>query len=211
MQNNSSTLTRLFVPGVVMLCATLTVGCASNRASTEAKQPENVAMQDKPVESTQVESQPAVMVPVPDTKPADSTQLTSEESRQESKRLPQVKTGEHVQPEQMIFFFKFDQSALAEKDIEVIKQHARFMLDNPGLILQISGHTDQHGPRVYNEYLSKQRAAQVARIMITAGVPESQLLIKALADAQPLADNENTRKNRRVELEYQELNVVSNK
>lgn len=124
-------------------------------------------------------------------------------------KFPQIDISKNEQPKIMKFFFGFDKTSLDETDKNTIEQHARFMLDNPGLMMQISGHTDKHGPRTYNEYLSKQRASEVAKIMINAGVPESQLVIKALADDKPLADASESRKNRRVELEYQELNLVS--
>ena len=89
-------------------------------------------------------------------------------------------------------------------------KHARFLVDNPEMVLKIQGHTDHHGPKVYNEYLSKKRSEAVAKILIDQGVQESQLKIIAMANEAPLTDAEDTRLNRRVELEYSEMNLVSN-
>jgi peptidoglycan-associated lipoprotein len=115
-----------------------------------------------------------------------------------------------AQPEQLQFQFGFDKAELSEEDREVVKQHAHYLIAHPGKVLHIQGHTDHHGARVYNEYLSKKRAESVVSILLEEGVAESQLEIQAMADSAPLADNSNTRLNRRVELQYSEMNLVTN-
>ena len=204
MKNYSISLTRLNILSVVILGGAVMMGCAGNSTRPSSTMVEPVAKADKSMDDNVAQIKPeAIKV---NTTLKDSVVAETNEA---AEKYPQVDISENEQPKQMKFFFGFDKTSLDEADKKAIKQHARFMIDNPGLILQISGHTDKHGPREYNEYLSKQRASEVAKIMISAGVPESQLVIKAMADDQPLKDVKDTRKNRRVELEYQELNLVS--
>ncbi len=122
---------------------------------------------------------------------------------------PDVDISENAKPEQVNFQFSFDKAELSEDDTNIVMQHAKFLIDNPETMLNINGHTDHYGPKVYNEYLSKKRADAIAKILIEAGVQESQLNISALANSEPLLDVEHTRMNRRVELKYTELNMVS--
>ncbi|MGD9386107.1 MAG: OmpA family protein [Thioalkalispiraceae bacterium] len=123
---------------------------------------------------------------------------------------PAIDIQEQVKPEQLSFQFGFDKAELSETDKEVVIQHAHFLRDNPEVIVKIQGHTDHHGPKEYNEYLSKKRAEAVAMIMLGEGVQESQLEIVALADEAPLIDVEDTKMNRRVELKYGDFNLVQN-
>jgi len=122
---------------------------------------------------------------------------------------PDIDISENTQPEQLNFQFGFDKAELSETDSLIVKQHAKFLIDNPEMIINVNGHTDHFGPQAYNEYLSKKRADAVASILIEAGVEESQIHISALANDEPLLDIEHTRMNRRVELNYIEMNFVS--
>lgn len=206
MKKYSIDLTRFRVASVLILGSIMTVGCAGNSAKPSSSIPvEPVAAVDTTSEINQSKTSPDAIAAI-----TTEHELAITEPVKEPERFPYTDISAKGQPKQMKFFFGFDKSSLDETDKIIIKEHARFMIDNPGLIMQISGHTDKHGAREYNEYLSKQRASEVAKIMISEGVPESQLVIKALANDKPLLEAEDSRKNRRVELEYQELNVVSN-
>ncbi|VAW91507.1 hypothetical protein MNBD_GAMMA21-1065 [hydrothermal vent metagenome] len=122
---------------------------------------------------------------------------------------PDIDISENTRPGQLNFQFGFDKAELSDDDANILKQHAKFLVDNPEVVLNVNGHTDHYGPKVYNEYLSKKRADAVAKILIEAGVSESQIQISALANSEPLLDVDNTRMNRRVELKYTEMNMVS--
>ena len=104
-----------------------------------------------------------------------------------------------------------NKTVLDEKDKEILKEHARFLKANPTLVLEINGHTDSKGPHQYNEFLSKLRAESVATVLIAEGITRSQLVINALADDKPLAEKTDPGKNRRVELQYDDMNMVSTK
>jgi len=204
MKKYTTELTRLNMLSVVILGGAVLMGCAGNSTRPSSAMAGPVAKAETIKEVKPTQGKPEALTAKA---PVENSEVIVDNGAVE--KFPQIDISKNEQPKIMKFFFGFDKTSLDETDKKTIEQHARFMLDNPGLIMQISGHTDKHGPRAYNEYLSKQRASEVAKIMINAGVPESQLMIKALADDKPLADASESRKNRRVELEYQELNLVS--
>jgi peptidoglycan-associated lipoprotein len=201
MKDKSTDLTHFWMPGVLLLGSMVMVGCAGNSVKPT---PTSMAPIAANVQNSATQANPDSTEAVVTIK-----ELSMPETTDSAEKYPQIDISENTQPDKKRFFFAFDKTKLDDGDIEVIRQHARFMVDNPGLLLQISGHTDKSGPREYNEYLSKQRASEVAKILISEGVPESQLVIKARADEEPLQDIAEAHKNRRVELEYQELNLVS--
>ena len=196
---------------LALAAGALTVGCAGNGAKkTQTVEVQKSAAEINTTDLTAIESNPVVKNQMDESQPVENT-LTTDSSATEDVTYPDVELTENSKPQQLNFQFGFDKAELSEKDKEIISQHARFLVDNPDMILKIQGHTDHHGPKVYNEYLSKKRAESVAKILIEEGVQESQLEIVALADDAPLADADDTRLNRRVELNYIEMNLVSNK
>lgn len=106
--------------------------------------------------------------------------------------------------------FGFDQTSIDSQYDEMLKQHARFLIDNPQLVLEIKGHTDSNGPKAYNQYLSKQRADAVAKRLVDYGVPVSRIHTDGVADDEPLVSASSNREQRRVELFYQDSHLVSN-
>ena len=195
---------------LLLAAGMMTAGCAGNSAKktdTEVAQRPIVSVtpKDEKTESAQINA----ISWNADQTIAESTAET-EKTNQNENRLPEIEIGEASRPEQLSFQFGFDKAELSEEDQQIVVQHARFLAENPEMIIKIKGHTDHQGPRTYNEYLSKKRAEAVASVLIEQGVPESQLEIVAMGFDAPLADNEDAGKNRRVELEYSEINLVSN-
>lgn len=204
---------------LALAAGTLMAGCASNgNKKTETAEINGpapaVAMNKSSDTATIVTHESETPVAVAEAKllaPEQSATIqTSEKPSATGNLYPDIVIQDNSQPQEMTFQFGFDKSELSEEDKKIVMQHARFLLDNPGMIVRIEGHTDSTGPRLHNEYLSKKRAEAVASIMIAEGVSESQLEIVALADERPLADAEDAKKNRRVELEYNEVNLVKN-
>lgn len=76
------------------------------------------------------------------------------------------------------------------------------MKDNPGMEIQLSGHTDNQGSERLNKILSQQRVDEVIFYLESHGINKKRLSGKGLGGSQPIASNESeeTRKlNRRVE------------
>jgi len=113
-------------------------------------------------------------------------------------------------PDESMIGFAFDQSDIDAQYGELLWQHAQYLKENKNLILNISGHTDSSGARIYNEMLSKKRADQVANILIDFGVEKSRIKVVGNASDQPLIGAVTNKEHRRVELNYQDQQIVSN-
>ncbi len=113
-------------------------------------------------------------------------------------------------PETSVFLFGFDKTELSSQVNEDIGQHVAYLLRYPNMNLTITGHTDQHGPKEYNQQLSEKRAQYLASQLINAGVPEHQISISGLADNLPSQVTTTEAGNRRVELHYQNTQLVHN-
>ncbi|MEJ2347210.1 MAG: OmpA family protein [Gammaproteobacteria bacterium] len=110
-------------------------------------------------------------------------------------------------PQQMILYFGFNQDQISPADRAIVKQHADFLLAHPEYTLLITGHTDNRGPKGYNQRLSEARASKVAQLLEADGVPKSQLRISALGDTVPMVDPTDYRHNRRVATPRQHANI----
>lgn len=221
MQTHEFKLKQLRTLGIILTCGALAVGCAGKGVKPVTPETESVASapvdqnDSKPAEekaSETVAVSPIVdnaneATPVSNEVAEKSTEITpvADDSGNKAEESTEIR-----QPGQLTFYFGFDKTELNDSDKAILKEHARFLKANPSLILQVNGHTDHHGPRQYNEHLSKQRAEAVAKVLLAEGITRSQMVINALADDKPLAEQGSGKKNRRVELEYNELNLVSN-
>lgn len=73
----------------------------------------------------------------------------------------------------------------------------------PSSQVEIIGHTDNTGSAAYNQDLSQRRAAAVASVLRSAGVPGGRLVSYGRGESQPIASNltvEGRAQNRRVEI-----------
>ena len=80
---------------------------------------------------------------------------------------------------------------------------AQTLIDNPGLIVEVAGHTDADGDEIYNLKLSQRRAESVRDYLLEAGASSAQVTARGYGEYKPVADNvtdEGRAANRRVEL-----------
>lgn len=79
----------------------------------------------------------------------------------------------------------------------------RFMRENPDLVIEISGHTDNVGSEEYNLELSESRAKAVYAYLVRGILKPERFRFKGYGESQPVAGNdeeEGRAKNRRTEL-----------
>ena len=84
------------------------------------------------------------------------------------------------------------------------------MKSNPGLVIEIGGHTDNQGIENYNLVLSAKRANAVVQSLVEMGIPSARLKSKGYGFSVPVADNstdEGRAKNRRSELRILEARL----
>ncbi|MDH5398917.1 MAG: OmpA family protein, partial [Cyclobacteriaceae bacterium] len=100
-----------------------------------------------------------------------------------------------------IFFDVGKYTLRSESEVELNKV-VRFVQDNPGMKIEIQGHTDDTGDKKANQLLSENRAAEVFKYLINKGINEEVLQYVGKGEEEPLASNdteENKQKNRRIE------------
>ena len=94
---------------------------------------------------------------------------------------------------------KYDLKPESKAELSIL---IKFMQTNPGVKIEISGHTDNVGTKEYNQTLSENRAGTVYRYLIDNGIPEERLSYKGYGLTQPKYSNETEEgraKNRRTE------------
>ncbi|MFN6944979.1 MAG: OmpA family protein [Cytophagaceae bacterium] len=99
-------------------------------------------------------------------------------------------------------FFDFDSASLNPTSYMELDRVLELLNLNPGMVVEISAHTDDRGSDAYNDRLSQGRAESVVNYLTGKGVTESRLVAKGYGKRKPSVANtteENRAKNRRVE------------
>ncbi len=112
-----------------------------------------------------------------------------------------IKVGEKVSLKN-ISFENGRYYLLPESNIELNKL-SQYLIRNPGIQIQINGHSDGGGLKYKNQKMSELRAREVFEYLIKKGV-QNKMYFKGFGSTQPIADNdteEGKAKNRRVEFE----------
>ncbi|MFP4663946.1 MAG: OmpA family protein [Bacteroidales bacterium] len=106
-------------------------------------------------------------------------------------------------------FFDYDKASLRESSFAELNKVRKVLEENPGVKIEISGHTDNRGSMQYNMELSRNRAKSVVDYLIENGIDSGRLSYEGYAFKKPIADNdteEGRQLNRRVEFEVIENN-----
>ena len=115
-------------------------------------------------------------------------------------QVPEQATTE--KPQTSVFQFAFNKYDVAEQDYIRLKEHAEYLKENPDQVVSVNGYSDNRGSAQNNFAVSKKRAQQVADILMSYGVPQSQIKVNGYGESFPLNDENNWDENRRVELHY---------
>ena len=99
-------------------------------------------------------------------------------------------------------YFETDSYLINEKSESEIENAFQLLNDNPNIVVEISGHTDNVGSQNYNQRLSELRAKEVYSRLISMGIEKQRIEFKGYAESQPLMPNDseiNRKSNRRIE------------
>jgi OmpA-OmpF porin, OOP family len=99
-------------------------------------------------------------------------------------------------------FFDTGLATLRPESAETLDYAVRTLNANPGLDIEVGGHTDNRGPDALNLDLSERRAQAVLDYLRDRGV-KNQMSAKGYGESEPIADNataEGRQENRRVVL-----------
>ena len=106
--------------------------------------------------------------------------------------------------------FEFDSHELLPSSFRILDEVGKLLIDNPDIIIEVQGHTDNVGPRDYNVALSNRRAESV-KAYILQQFPEigrERINTAGFGPDRPLMPNENPTQralNRRVEFVIPDL------
>ena len=99
--------------------------------------------------------------------------------------------------------FDFNKADIKPKYYKNLQEVIKVLKANPGLKVEIQGHTDNIGSAAYNMKLSLRRAQAVANYLVKHGISASRLKVKGYGFTRPVASNdtpEGRALNRRVQL-----------
>ena len=99
-------------------------------------------------------------------------------------------------------FFDVDKYDLKDKSVTELEKIIRFLVENPQIRVEISGHTDNTGSAAYNQQLSEKRAKSVYSYIIGKGINPLRLEWKGYGSSKPIQSNdteEGRQQNRRIE------------
>jgi len=120
--------------------------------------------------------------------------------------LKPIKVGEKLVLKNV--FYKTDSYELTKKSVVELKKLQGFLVNNPRLKIEISGHTDNEGTTEYNLNLSMNRAKSVYNYLINNEISKNRLEYKGYGEQQPMQLNE-TEKGR-AENRRTEIKIISN-
>lgn len=102
-------------------------------------------------------------------------------------------------------FFDLNQSALKAESLSELENIRDLLKSNPGLRVQINGHTDNVGHPTINRALSLKRAQSVVEYLIQQGISADRLEAQGFGSERPLVSNDDEAEgrqiNRRTEIE----------
>lgn len=99
-------------------------------------------------------------------------------------------------------FFEFAKAALLPESFPELNRAVKFLFNNPGIEIEISGHTDNVGSDITNQKLSDARANSVKEYLVKSGIDEKRMIAVGYGETRPIAfntDEEGRQMNRRVE------------
>ena len=87
-------------------------------------------------------------------------------------------------------FYAYNSWELMEQSRIELNKVIQLMNENPTLIIEISGHTDNTGTPEYNLGLSDRRAASVTNYLVSHGISAERMTAKGYGLTRPIATNE---------------------
>jgi len=99
-------------------------------------------------------------------------------------------------------FFDFDKWDLRPESSVELDRVVKLMMENPGIEIEMSAHTDSYGSDEYNFKLSDDRARSCTEYILSKGIATTRIKSQGYGETKPVAPNdtpENRQMNRRVE------------
>lgn len=104
--------------------------------------------------------------------------------------------------------FSFNQTSIETESLNSLQAIARFLQQNPNLMVTLTGHTDDIGSREANQQLSLARANAVRQLLLNYQISPRRIQSEGKGEEEPLYPNTDEvlrAKNRRVEMSFSPL------
>ena len=114
--------------------------------------------------------------------------------------LAPIAVGETIRLNNL--FFDFSKSALRSESAAELERVIKLLTDNPNMVIEISGHTDNVGGDLSNNKLSFNRATAVKTYLVDKGFKATRIQAKGYGKTKPVGSNDTEagrQENRRVE------------
>jgi outer membrane protein OmpA-like peptidoglycan-associated protein len=85
--------------------------------------------------------------------------------------------------------FETGADKMKESSFDILNKMAAILNENPNMVIEVAGHTDNVGDDQKNLVLSENRAKTVMNYLISKGVKASQMKAVGYGETQPIADN----------------------
>jgi outer membrane protein OmpA-like peptidoglycan-associated protein len=104
--------------------------------------------------------------------------------------------------------FGLDQDSLSAPSQQVLDRVVTALQSNPGVVVELHGHTDPRASRDYNEALATRRARRVRDYLVQQGIAPERLTIRTFGETQRRTQGQDKldyARDRRVELVFKDL------
>ncbi len=136
----------------------------------------------------------------------DLTERSRYEEVENDVQLDKIEVGKSIVLRNI--FFDTGEASLRDESRSELDQLYDILNNNPGIRVEISGHTDNVGAAQFNKRLSENRARSVVNYLVEKGIDEERLEYAGYGFDKPIASNdteEGRQKNRRTEFK-----IISN-
>jgi outer membrane protein OmpA-like peptidoglycan-associated protein len=117
-----------------------------------------------------------------------------------------LRSGEIIKLEKI--YFQPDSTRMEASSIPTVDELFDFLQENPGIVIEVGGHTNGIPSHEFCDQLSSARAKSVAQYLVDKGIPTSRITYKGYGKRNPVATNatpEGRAKNQRVEIKIVRL------
>lgn len=104
-----------------------------------------------------------------------------------------------------VIYFDYDGTEIKPRYADLLRAHANYIFNTPGVQVTLEGHSDERGTRDYNLALGERRSQAVQRFLMAEGAPGERLSTLSYGEERPADPRRNEgawQQNRRVELVY---------
>lgn len=129
-----------------------------------------------------------------------ASDTTRPEPRKVDFKLKATSVGQSYQLENIQF--ESESAMLTWQDSIIIRDFSLYLKEEPGLKVELQGHTDNSGSPQQNQILSEKRAKAVFDFLVGCEIPSGRLSYRGFGQSKPVSDNsteEGRARNRRTE------------